>query len=162
MTHAHAVGVDGAAVQAAAIAAALRGDDPLAAARARAGTEELRAPLERALKLAGPGHEPHDLAHALGSSSAAHESVPAAICSAAQAADFEAAVTAAIRLGGDTDTIGAMCGAIAGARFGAGSIPARWLDALERGERGREHVESLADELARRAQDQAGTGESRP
>ena len=162
VTHAHAVGVDGAAVQAAAIAAALRGDDPLAAARARAGTEELRAPLEGALKLAGPGHEPHDLAHALGSSSAAHESVPAAICSAAQAADFEAAVTAAIRLGGDTDTIGAMCGAIAGARFSAGSIPARWVDALERGERGREHVESLADELARRAQDRAGTGESRP
>jgi ADP-ribosylglycohydrolase len=40
-----------------------------------------------------------------------------------------------------------MTGAIAGARGGAGSIPARWLAALEDGDRGRSHVEQLATRL---------------
>jgi ADP-ribosyl-[dinitrogen reductase] hydrolase len=53
-------------------------------------------------------------------------------------------VTLAIRCGGDTDTVGAMAGAIAGARFGAGAIPGRWLDALEEGDTGRAHVDALA------------------
>jgi ADP-ribosylglycohydrolase len=41
-----------------------------------------------------------------------------------------------------------MAGAIAGARDGEGAIPARWLDALEDGEKGRSHVRSLAERLA--------------
>ena len=35
-----------------------------------------------------------------------------------------------IRLAGDADTNGAVVGALLGARFGAGSIPARWLGNL--------------------------------
>ncbi|HSC62582.1 MAG TPA: hypothetical protein VLD35_03035, partial [Caldimonas sp.] len=42
----------------------------------------------------------------------------------------------------------AMAGAIAGARFGATSIPTRWYTALEDGEHGRSHVERLAAALA--------------
>jgi ADP-ribosyl-[dinitrogen reductase] hydrolase len=60
-------------------------------------------------------------------------------------------VTAALRLGGDTDTVGALAGAIAGARFGMTSIPSRWLDALENGERGKSYVTALADQLIQRA-----------
>lgn len=60
-------------------------------------------------------------------------------------------MTFAVRCGGDTDTIGAMAGAIAGARSGAAAIPARWADALEQGAKGRAYVETLADQLAARS-----------
>lgn len=46
------------------------------------------------------------------------------------ARDFEQAVITAINLGGDSDTIGAMVGAVAGARWGLAAIPPRWLDDL--------------------------------
>jgi len=65
-------------------------------------------------------------------------------------------VSAAIRCGGDTDTTGAMAGAIAGARFGADAIPARWIEALEDGEHGRHHVLGLATDLARARDSAAG------
>ena len=38
-------------------------------------------------------------------------------------------------------------GAIAGAYHGAAAIPARWLDSLEKGPKGRSHIERLADQL---------------
>jgi len=40
------------------------------------------------------------------------------------------AIVDAVMLGGDTDTIGAVTGAIAGARFGANALPDRWLRAI--------------------------------
>ena len=43
---------------------------------------------------------------------------------------FEQAMLTAINLGGDADTIGAMVGALAGARYGLEGIPSRWLDDL--------------------------------
>ena len=42
----------------------------------------------------------------------------------------ESAIVNAVNEGGDTDTIGAVAGAVAGARFGASALPERWLDAL--------------------------------
>lgn len=45
--------------------------------------------------------------------------------------DFETAVTCAVSLGGDADTIGAVTGALAGAAYGLESIPARWLDLVD-------------------------------
>jgi ADP-ribosylglycohydrolase len=88
----------------------------------------------------------------LGSTIQAHESVPAALL-AASAPSFEEALTFAVRCGGDTDTVAAMAGAVAGARFGTEAIPARWLDALEDGEKGRAHVQRLAASLAARVSD---------
>ncbi|MFC7027179.1 ADP-ribosylglycohydrolase family protein [Halomicroarcula sp. GCM10025710] len=41
------------------------------------------------------------------------------------------AITASVNRGGDTDTLGAVTGAIAGARFGADALPDQWLDTLE-------------------------------
>jgi poly(ADP-ribose) glycohydrolase ARH3 len=74
-----------------------------------------------------------------------------AVCAAIYAAlahpAFEPAVRFAVRLGGDTDTIAAMTGAISAARRGARSIPARWLTALEDRDRGRTHVEKLGTRL---------------
>lgn len=49
--------------------------------------------------------------------------------------DFESALTRAIGLGGDSDTIGAVTGALAGAAYGLDAIPVSWLDhVLEAGE----------------------------
>ncbi|MDD1719350.1 MAG: ADP-ribosylglycohydrolase family protein [Methanoregulaceae archaeon] len=55
----------------------------------------------------------------------------AAISCFMETRDFEEAVVKAINLGGDADTVGACCGALAGAFYGAGAIPARWISGLE-------------------------------
>lgn len=57
----------------------------------------------------------------------------------------EDAIVTAVNRGGDTDTIGAIAGAVAGARFGAEWLPNRWLDTLEE----RAELEQLAAELQR-------------
>ena len=43
----------------------------------------------------------------------------------------EDAIVTAVNRGGDTDTIGAIAGAVAGARFGASQLPDRWLGAID-------------------------------
>ena len=58
---------------------------------------------------------------------------------------FEDCVVAVVNQGGDADTTGAIAGALAGAYYGPGELPARWLHRLDpdvRGEIGR-----LADRL---------------
>jgi len=45
-------------------------------------------------------------------------------------ARFADAVEAVVRLGGDTDTTGAIVGALAGATLGTGAIPRRWIEGL--------------------------------
>ena len=49
----------------------------------------------------------------------------------------------AISLGGDTDTIGAMTGAIAGAYHGLEKIPENWREKLEK----KDYIEKLANDL---------------
>ena len=57
------------------------------------------------------------------------------------------AIRAAISLGGDTDTIAAMVGAIIGAHVGEKRLPADWIDQLEDGPRGRSFTRDLAGKL---------------
>lgn len=57
---------------------------------------------------------------------------------------FEDAVCSAVSLGGDTDTVGACCGALAGAHYGMEEIPLRWLSQLA----DRDRLTSLAGRLA--------------
>jgi ADP-ribosylglycohydrolase len=148
LTHANPLAVDAAVVQAAAIAAALRGEDIAAASRTAAHTPVMREQLNRADRLLGGAFHPDEVAVELGNSAAGHRSVPTAIFAAVAQPGFEDAVSFAVRCGGDADTLGAMAGAIAGARHGASAIPRRWLDALEGGERGRRHVEGLGRALS--------------
>ena len=55
----------------------------------------------------------------------------------------EEAIVTAVNRGGDTDTIGAIAGAVAGARFGGSALPDQWLNAIdETGE-----LKDLADRL---------------
>jgi len=148
LTHAHPLAVDAATVQAAAIAAALRGEGILPAAGAAAKHSVMRRQLDRVAALVGSGLEPEEVGDVLGNSALGHESVPTAIFAVASHGGFEQAVSFAVRCGGDTDTLGAMAGALAGAACGRAAIPARWLDALENGPRGRRYVELLADAMA--------------
>jgi poly(ADP-ribose) glycohydrolase ARH3 len=147
LTHAHPLAVDAASAQAAAIAAALRGEDMLAAGRTAATRPAMRGQLDRAAALLGSDVGPAAVGALLGNSAIGHESVPTAIFAAASQTGFEEAVSFAVRCGGDTDTLGAMAGALAGAAYGRASIPARWLDALENGHRGRRYVEWLVGAL---------------
>jgi ADP-ribosylglycohydrolase len=67
-----------------------------------------------------------------GPSSKVWESVPAAFASLLSTSTFMGAVERAISLGGDTDTIGSMTGAMAGAFYGLRGIPEEAIQGLER------------------------------
>ena len=56
---------------------------------------------------------------------------------------LEHALTAVVSGGGDTDTNGAVAGAVLGARYGVQGIPDRWLECVPQPGR----LESLADGL---------------
>ena len=53
--------------------------------------------------------------------------------------DYKSCVLTAVNLGEDTDTIGAIAGSLASVLYGIESIPAHWMDALQK----REYIESL-------------------
>jgi ADP-ribosyl-[dinitrogen reductase] hydrolase len=56
---------------------------------------------------------------------------------------FEESLVTVVSVGGDTDTNGAIAGAVLGARFGIDAIPRRWLDSI----RGADQLVELADAL---------------
>ncbi len=58
---------------------------------------------------------------------------------------FSAAVLQAVNLGGDTDTVAAVCGGLAGALYGYDAIPQKWRDTLLK----REYLEDLCDRAFR-------------
>ena len=65
-----------------------------------------------------------------------------------QGDSFEEALVAVVNQGGDTDTNGAVAGAMLGGRYGDGDIPERWLRCIA----GREQLESLALQLLSRCE----------
>jgi len=67
-----------------------------------------------------------------------------ALYDALTADSAEDAIVTAVNRGGDTDTIGAVTGALASARFGSDSLPERWLTTIDY----REDLELLAQALA--------------
>ena len=84
-------------------------------------------------------------------------SVPAALhVWLAHQGDYRGGIMTAVRLGGDTDTVAAVVGAIIGARVGKEGIPAEWLNDLWEWPRTPAWMESLgtrlADHSARRAE----------
>ena len=66
-----------------------------------------------------------------------------ALWAAATPLGFEEALIASVAAGGDTDTNAAVAGAVLGARYGASSIPERWLDCVPQ----RERIDRLAEDL---------------
>lgn len=55
----------------------------------------------------------------------------------AASSSFEEAVVYAANLGGDADTIAAICGGLVGAMYGFEAIPEKWIAALSRDDRER-------------------------
>ena len=62
------------------------------------------------------------------------QSLEAALWAFHQADDFRQAVLAAVNLGDDSDTTGAVCGQLAGACWGEQGIPDQWLSGLAKTE----------------------------
>jgi poly(ADP-ribose) glycohydrolase ARH3 len=80
----------------------------------------------------------------LGNGVEASESVPTATyCFLRNINSFKEALLYAVSLGGDTDTIAAMTGAVSGAYHGLAAIPEQWRSALEQ----KDYIESLAEKL---------------
>jgi poly(ADP-ribose) glycohydrolase ARH3 len=158
VTHSHPLGVAGALLQARQIVLVLESTgealDPssfIVDLRSATNSIEFRHKLrtvEECLDRRAPRHVVRDR---LGANATALGSVPTALfCFLSQPESFEEAVGSAIDLGGETDSIGAMAGAIAGARHGAAAIPARWKSALERGPKGPAYIEEIAARLYER------------
>ncbi len=57
--------------------------------------------------------------------------------------NYKDLVLKAVNLGGDTDTIGAIAGGLAGAFYGAEQIPAEWLDVLKK----KDYLEKIATDF---------------
>lgn len=147
-THLHPLGIEGTQLLAVAAALATRS---VAFDRSaffdelfgRCNTVEYRERLTLARKVANA-----DELSALGNGIEAVESVPTAIaCFALTPDSYGDTITNAIFLGGDTDTIAAMAGAISGAHLGVGAIPASLVARLEDSPRGREFIPQLAEHL---------------
>jgi poly(ADP-ribose) glycohydrolase ARH3 len=85
---------------------------------------------------------------ALGNRIEALESVPTAIASFALTPEsYETTIANVIFLGGDTDTLAAMAGAVSGAYLGASRLPQRLVGLLESSPKGRVYLHNLADQL---------------
>ncbi|MFC2009373.1 ADP-ribosylglycohydrolase family protein [Chloroflexota bacterium] len=154
ITHTHELGMEGAALQAYAVALAtaaegsakFQADEFLAELIDFMGNEVYRQKLREIKRLLVEKENKLNIINELGHGVEALNSVPTAIYSfLSHYSSFEEAVIYAISLGGDTDTIGAMTGAISGAYLGVQSIPPKWLQKLEN----REYLEGLAEGLWR-------------
>jgi poly(ADP-ribose) glycohydrolase ARH3 len=149
VTHAHPIGVDGAAVQAEAVAQAvgldprkaLSGDDFLGRLLDTAQTSQMRDKLARVRDLMKEGTLPQRAARELGQGVAVDRSLPFAVyCFVRQPDSFENCLLCAVLNGGDRDTVGAMACAVSGAYLGVEAIPQAWREKLEN----RGHIEELA------------------
>jgi len=152
VTHAHPLGIDGAAVQAKAVALAVQRDptdafpsdafvqDLLGFAR----TSEMRDKIREVGDLISSRVNPSVAARQLGRTVAVHESLPFALYSFLRhPQSFEDCLFCAILNGGDRDTLGAMACAISGAYLGIQAIPESWIEKLEN----RRYFEGLASRL---------------
>ena len=153
VTHAHPIGVDGAAVLAWAIAQAvkLNPQEPFPFEPFSQGlvdfarTPEIRDKMVLVRILVAKDVPPSDAARRLGRSVAVHESMPFALYAFLRhPQSFEACLFCAILHGGDRDTLGAMACAVSGAYLGVEAIPLTWREKIEN----RQHIEELADKLA--------------
>ncbi|MEN9360725.1 MAG: hypothetical protein RL095_2260 [Verrucomicrobiota bacterium] len=77
-----------------------------------------------------------------------HATVPVALYGLLSARDFKSGLSAVLDCGGDTDTVGAIAGALLALRFGEASLPAEDLKALIEFPAGEAHLRALAAALA--------------
>lgn len=157
ITHAHQLGMEGAAVQACGITLAVSMDPQQeldaeeyisTLLQVPAYNSPFREKLQVVRELLHKDVPVEELLSQLGNDVSSLNSVPTAIYSFLKYNyDFEEALVFAVGLGGDTDTIGAMTGALTGSYRGKSSIPERWLRTVEKGEKGIDYIENLALKL---------------
>lgn len=153
-THCHPIGIDGALLIAAGTAFALRtAGRPFDRDRlweelgGLAESQEFEAKIDKARSVTDPMELP-----ALGTGIAAHESAVTALALLALFPDdYPGAVSHAVCMGGDCDTVAAMAGGLVGARVGDAALPEIWLERLEDGPKGRTYIGDLAARLAARS-----------
>lgn len=152
ITHSHELGKEGAALQACAVALALNTPSDEGIDRggflSRLGNFVRDRVYKEKVGQIGELLGEQDKARVvsvLGHGIEAPRSVATAIyCFLGHPKSYEETVTYAISLGGDTDTIAAMAGAISGTYLGVEAIPSIWRAKLEN----RDYIEAVAEELA--------------
>lgn len=115
----------------------------------------LREAITTASDFARRGESGHELARALGlergvTGYSLHTAPIALFCWAKHGGAFGPSVAEAISLGGDTDTVGAIVGALSGATQGASTLPRELLDRLCEWPRNVAWMGALADRVAAR------------
>jgi len=151
ITHSHELGKEGAALQACAVALALNtpSDEDIDREAFLSGLQNFIQDQLYKEKVAQirellDEQDKAKVVAVLGNGIEAPRSVPTAIyCFLRQPQSYKDTVIYAISLGGDTDTIAAMAGAISGAYLGIEAIPSEWRAKLEN----REYIEALAEKL---------------
>lgn len=153
VTHAHPVGMDGAAIQAICVAQVVRLDPNnqfhvegfMKGLIETARTKEIGDKMRLVRQLLGKNVAPEEAIIQLGHTVAVHESMPFALYSFLRhPKSFEECLFCAVLHGGDRDTLGAMACAISGAYLGIEAVPLPWQEKLEN----RTYLESLATTLA--------------
>lgn len=156
-THVHPEAIDGAFVQAKAVALAVTTVGPdhfdpeevLEALRGVSRATVMQTKLEKLADSLRSGDDDLFVISRVGNGIRASEAVAAALWAFLRYGSTpEECVIRAVNFGGDTDTIGAMAGALVGARHGTAWIPSRWYEFIENGKHGRDETVALACKLA--------------
>ncbi|GGO79848.1 hypothetical protein GCM10012289_65120 [Nonomuraea cavernae] len=106
--------------------------------------EETSAALRAAVALAAEGRPSPEQVERLGGAWVAEEALAIAVyCALVSEDDMRRALLLAVNHSGDSDSTGAVCGNLLGARHGEAALPQRWLSRLE----GRETITELADDF---------------
>lgn len=157
-THRHPLGIEGAQLLALAVALCINmehfdRDAFFVTLLAACESTDYRDKLTEAARV----QKPSDLA-VLGNRIEALHSVPTAIASFALTPDsYEYTIGNVISLGGDTDTLAAMAGALAGAHCGASRLPQNLVALLETSPKGRDYIRQLAARLQTQIESHAGS-----
>ncbi|MFD4322098.1 ADP-ribosylglycohydrolase family protein [Streptomyces sp. NPDC058548] len=126
LTHGDGAAWEGTAILHELVRVALLGEDPLSALPTTLA-EVAPQHRDRWATVLAPGWHPDEATEFNG---AVWPCLGSAVWALRTTDSFERAVAAAVDLGGDTDTVAAVTGMLAGAVYGAGAIPARWTATL--------------------------------
>ncbi len=151
ITHDHPLAKEGALLITGAVSAILRGKsktEMLDEVSRLVQTEDYRQKLRVISEFMGHPISASLVIGRLGNSVLAHESAPTALYAyLREGRNYLKCVRYCISLGGDTDTICAMAGALSGAKVGLGGLPEEMVEKLEN----RDRILSLAEELFKAA-----------
>jgi poly(ADP-ribose) glycohydrolase ARH3 len=149
ITHDHALAKEGALLITHAVSGIIRGrsnDEILDELSVTIETEEYREKLDAIRELLNAPASTETIIKRLGHSVLAQESAPTALYAYMRGGtDYPETIRLCISIGGDTDTICAMAGALSGAMAGIEGIPKKLIERLEDSDR----ILDLASELYR-------------